>query len=421
MTHHLCQHVDELCQRAKPAAATLALCSNEQRVAALEHCAIALEAAAEDITAANEQDLAAAQKAELSAAMVDRLKLDSAHLQSVIAGLRTVAAQRDPVGRQLEEREIAQGLKLQKVTVPLGVIAIIFESRPNVTVDCVALCLRSGNACILRGGREATHTNQALAAALQRGLAQSNVPSDAVQLVSEADRALVPILLGRDDAIDLVIPRGGEGLIKAVCEVAKMPVVKHDKGVCSLYVHQDADLAMAVELVTNAKAQRPGVCNAIENLLIDRTVLHLYLPTIAAALQGAGVSLRCDDSSLPLVEGAEAATAEDFDIEYLALTLAIKTVDGLDDAIAFTNQHSSHHSDGIITADDAAAERYLASVDSAAVYHNASTRFTDGGQFGLGAEVGISTNRLHARGPMGCDELCTYKFVVRGSGQARSR
>ena len=420
MTDLLTNHVQELCSRAKPAAAALALCSNTQRIAALEHCAQALEAAAPVITAANEQDLLAAKEADLSSAMVDRLKLNSERLKAVVADLRAVAAQHDPIGRELETREIAQGLQLQKVSVPLGVIAIIFESRPNVTVDCAALCLRSGNACILRGGREATHTNKALAEALQQGLLQSEVPRDAVQLVSEPDRALVPILLSRDDAIDLVIPRGGEGLIKAVCEVSQIPVVKHDKGVCSLYIHADADVAMATELVVNAKAQRPGVCNAIENLLIDKAILLSHLPTIAAALQAAGVSLRCDQASIPYVENPTLADEADFETEYLALTLAIKTVDGLDEAIAFTNSHSSHHSDGIITANSAAAERYLASVDSAAVYHNASTRFTDGGQFGLGAEVGISTNRLHARGPMGCDELCTYKFVVRGTGQARS-
>ena len=419
MTELLSQHVEDLCSRAKPAAKALALLSNEQRVEALECCAKALEAAEAAITAANEKDLIAAKEANLSSAMVDRLKLDAGRLKGVIADLRAVAAQHDPVGRLLEEREINQGLKLHKVSVPLGVIAIIFESRPNVTVDCAALCLRSGNACILRGGREAAHTNQALADALQAGLAQSAVPSDCVQLVRESDRALVPILLSRDDAIDLVIPRGGEGLIKAVCEVSKIPVVKHDKGVCSLYVHAEADLAMAVELVTNAKAQRPGVCNAIENLLIDRSVLDSHLPAIASALQAAGVSLRCDKASLAKIPGAEAASDEDYDTEYLALILAIKTVDGLDEAIAFTQAHSSQHSDGIITNNSKAAERYLSSVDSAAVYHNASTRFTDGGQFGLGAEVGISTNRLHARGPMGCDELCTYKFVVRGVGQAR--
>lgn len=419
MSDTLQHHVNELCSRARPASRLLAALSNEQRIAALESCAQALEQAQSAIQAANELDLAAAASSGLSAAMIDRLRLDGPRLASVIRDLRAVAAQHDPVGRILEERRIAAGLQLSKISVPLGVIAVIFESRPNVTVDCAALALRSGNACILRGGREAMHSNRALADALRQGLEQSAVPVDAVQLVQEQDRALVPLLLARDDAIDLVIPRGGEGLIRAVCEVSRIPVVKHDKGVCSLYVHHAAEVAMAVELVVNAKCQRPGVCNAIENLLIDEQALATHLPAIASALSAAGVELRCDAASLPFASGAIAAEDADYDREYLALILAVKTVKDVDEAIAFTNERGSHHSDGIISNDQTAVDRYLAMVDSAAVYHNASTRFTDGGQFGLGAEVGISTNRLHARGPMGCDELCTYKFVVRGSGQAR--
>lgn len=413
-------HVDEICLRTRPAAQALAAADDAQRQALLESCAQAIEDQASAILAANVEDLAAADANALAPALRDRLRLDAGRLADMVTGVRAVASQRDPVGRILDQRAIAQGLQLEKVSVPLGVVAVIYESRPNVTVDTAALCLRSGNACILRGGSEAVHSNRALAAALQAGLTAAGMNADAVQLIRNQDRALVPLLLARDDAIDLVVPRGGEGLIRSVVAVSRIPVVKHDKGVCSLYVHAAADLAMAVELVVNAKCQRPGVCNAIENLLIDRAALSSHLTAIAQALQAQGVELRCDTESRALLPEARAASEDDWSSEYLDLILAVKTVDDYQQAIAFTNTYGSHHSDGIITADAAVAEHYLQHVDSAAVYHNASTRFTDGGQFGLGAEVGISTNRLHARGPMGIDELCTYKFVVRGAGQARS-
>jgi glutamate-5-semialdehyde dehydrogenase len=317
----------------------------------------------------------------------------------------------------LERRTIAQGLPAERIAVPIGVVAIIFESRPNVTVDAAGLCLMSGNACILRGGKEAAATSRVLADAIRRGITHAGLPEDAVQLVAEQDRALIPLLLARDDAIDLVVPRGGEALIKAVVACSRVPVIKHDKGVCSLYVHAAADPAMALRLIANAKCQRPGVCNAIENLLVDAAIAADFLPRLPAALPG--VELRACPRALPHLPGAVPATDADWDAEYLALILAVKVVDGLDDAIAFTEAHGSHHSDGIVTADASVAEAYLARVDSACVYHNASTRFTDGGQYGFGAEVGISTNRTHARGPMGIRELCTYKWVVRGSGQVR--
>ena len=415
----LAAHVDELCTRARPAGRALACLPDAQRVAALQAAADAIEAARDEIIAANEQDLARSEEFGLSEAMIDRLRLDADRIAGIASDLRDVAAQKDPIGRVLDEREIAQGLQLQKVAVPIGVVAIIFESRPNVTVDAAALCVRSGNACILRGGKEAVHSNRALAAAFRRGLEQAAVPADAVQLVQHQERDLVPLLLARDDSIDIVVPRGGEGLIRAVVDVARMPVVKHDKGVCSLYVHREADQAMALALALNAKCQRPGVCNAIENLLVDAAIAAEFLPQLDAAMHAAGVTLRGDAEALPHLAHGEAATDEDWDTEYLALILAVKVVADLDEAIAFTNAHGSGHSDSIVTADHAAAERYLREVDSAAVYHNASTRFTDGAQFGLGAEVGISTNRLHARGPMGVADLCTYKYVVRGTGQAR--
>lgn len=416
---HLTSHVEELCRRVAPAKRAIALSPDRQRRAALTSIAEALLAAEPAILTANAEDLAQGRRDHLSAAMLDRLVLDHRRLAGIAEDVRAVAELPDPVGRILEERAIAQGVRMQKIAVPIGAVAIIFESRPNVTVDAASLCLRSGNACILRGGKEAVHSNRALVAAVRAGLAQAGLPADVVQLVMEQDRALVPLLLARDDVLDLVVPRGGAALISSVVACSKVPVIKHDAGVCSLYVHEHADLDMALALVINAKCQRPGVCNAIENLLVDAAVAPRFLPRLAAAMAEQGVELRADERALPLLPGAIAANEADWRTEYLALILAVKIVDGLEAAIAFTEHYGSHHSDGIITAEAAAAERYLAQVDSACVYHNASTRFTDGGQFLLGAEVGISTNRMHARGPMGLAELCTYKYVCRGAGQIR--
>jgi glutamate-5-semialdehyde dehydrogenase len=415
----LVSHVDALCANARPAARALALLSDAKRRAALKAAATAIAAARSAIEKANALDLAQAERDGLSAAMIDRLRLGGKRLDSVIADLRQVATLPDPVGQVLEKRTIAQGIKAEKISVPIGVVAIIFESRPNVTVDAASLCLRAGNACILRGGKEALHSNRALATAFRAGLKKAGVNPDAVQLVQEQDRALIPLLLSRDDALDLVIPRGGEALIKAVVACSKVPVIKHDKGVCSLYIHAKADLRMALALVINAKCQRPGVCNAIENLWVDQAVAKAFLPALNKALQKANVEVRADGRARLLMANAQRATVEDWTTEYLSLTLAVGVVDNLDDAILKTEKFGSHHSDGIITRDKKAAERYLAEVDSACVYHNASTRFTDGGQFGFGAEVGISTNRVHARGPMGIRELCTYKWLCRGVGQAR--
>lgn len=412
-------HVADLCARGRPAARAVAVLSDASRRAALLAAADAIAAAGETIRAANARDVAQGRTDGLSDAMIDRLRLDGKRLDGVIADLRAVADLPDPVGAVLERRTIAQGMPAEKVAIPIGVVAIIFESRPNVTVDAAALCLRSGNACILRGGKEAVHSNRALAEAFRAGLAAAGVPADAVQLVQEQDRALIAKLLARDDAIDIVVPRGGEALIKAVVTCSRVPVIKHDKGVCSLYVHAQADLAMALRLIVNAKVQRPGVCNSIENVLVDSAVASRFLPLLAAEMAKQGVELRADAQALPLLPGATPASEADWSTEYLALILAVKTVAGLDEAIAFVARYGSQHSDGIITADPAAAERFLREVDSACVYHNASTRFTDGGQFGFGAEVGISTNRLHARGPMGLRELCTYKWVVRGTGNVR--
>jgi glutamate-5-semialdehyde dehydrogenase len=412
-------HVTELCAHARPAARAISVLSDGQRQAALRAAADAIAANAEAIRAANARDLAQGRSDGLSEAMLDRLRLDGPRLDGVIADLRAVAELPDPVGAVLESRTIAQGMPAVKVAIPIGVVAIIFESRPNVTVDAAALCLRSGNACILRGGKEAVHSNRCLAEAFRAGLRAAGVPADAVQLVQQQDRALIAKLLARDDAIDIVIPRGGEALIRAVVACSRVPVIKHDKGVCSLYVHAGADPAMALRLIVNAKVQRPGVCNAIENVLVDAAIAPRFLPLLAAEMATQRVELRADARALPLLPGATPACEADWSTEYLALILAVAVVDDLDDALAFLGRYSSQHSDGIITADAVAAERFLREVDSACVYHNASTRFTDGGQFGFGAEVGISTNRLHARGPMGLRELCTYKWVVRGAGNIR--
>jgi glutamate-5-semialdehyde dehydrogenase len=416
----LVSHVDDLCRRARPAAETVAVLPDSARRTALRAAADALLAQGEAIRVANARDLAQARADGLSAAMIERLRLDGTRLDGVVADLRAVAELPDPVGAILAEFTIAEGVRTQKVAVPIGVVACIFESRPNVTVDVAGLCLRAGNACVLRGGKEAVHSNRALAQAFRAGLVAAGVPEDAVQLVQDQDRALIPLLLARERDLDLVIPRGGEALIQAVVACSKVPVVKHDKGVCSVFVHAAADLAMAERIVLNGKVQRPGVCNAIENLLVDRAIAAVALPRLGAALMAAGVELRGDAEALVhLPAGATLAVEADWATEYLALILAVKVVDGLGEAIAFTQRHGSHHSDTIVTQDADAAERYLREVDSACVYHNASTRFTDGGQFGFGAEVGISTNRLHARGPMGIAELCTYKYVCRGSGQIR--
>lgn len=415
-------HADTLCQGARESARVVMNAPDAQRIAALHAIAAAIDAQTPAILQANARDMEAGRAVGLSDAMLDRLLLDAKRLTSIANDVRAIAGQEDPVGRVLETMPGAQGIAIQKIAVPIGVILVIFESRPNVTIDCAALCLRSGNACILRGGKEALHSNRALAAAVQSGLEKSGLPIGSVQLVQEQERSFVTELLKRDKDIDLVIPRGGEGLIRFVVEHSRIPVVKHDKGVCSVYVHEKADLSMAVRIVVNAKCQRPGVCNSIEHLLVDSSVAAKFLPLLAQEMGKQGVELRADSTALAFLQGYPKlvpATEADWDTEYLALILAVKVVNGLEDAIAFTNQHSSQHSDSIITADQTAAERYLREVDSACVYHNASTRFTDGGQFGLGAEVGISTNRLHARGPMGIRDLCTSKYVVRGQGQVR--
>jgi glutamate-5-semialdehyde dehydrogenase len=380
----------------------------------LRAAAVALEAQTGDILAANERDLAAAD--ELTKAQIDRLRLTPARIKAAAEGMREIAGLPDPVGRVLEGGVRPNGLRVTKVGVPLGVILFLYESRPNVTVDAAALAVKSGNALILRGGKEALHSNTALHRAL---IGAGELPADAVQFVDTPDRAAVGHLLKLCESIDLVIPRGGEGLIERVSREATMPVLKHYRGNCHVYVDIAADLDMAVRILVNAKCQRPGVCNAAESLLVHAAVAERFLPAAAAALRERGVELRGCVRTQALVPSAKPATQEDYAAEYLDLILSVKVVDSLDAAADHIAQYGSGHTEAIITNDLRAADRFTAVVDSAAVIVNASTRFNDGRELGLGAEIGISTDKLHARGPCGLKELTSYKYVIHGDGQIR--
>jgi glutamate-5-semialdehyde dehydrogenase len=421
----LSDQILEIGRRARAAARELRNCTTAQKNAGVETMADELTTATTDILAANADDVARAKKAGLSGAMIDRLTLTEKRIAAMADGVRQVAALPDPVGEILRDWTRPNGLRIVKKRVPIGVIGIIYESRPNVTADAAVLCLKTGNATILRGGSESIASNVAIADALSRGCARAGLPGDAIQLIPVTDREAVRHLCEMDQFLDCIVPRGGKGLIETVVRHARMPVIKHYDGICIMYVDKAADLAMAESLVLNAKCQRPGVCNAIETVLVHSAVAEKFLATTGRALLEKGVQLRCDGRALatlstfhsPLVT---AATQDDYRTEFLDLILAVKIVDSLDDAIAHIEANGSHHSDCIITADTAAAERFLAEVDSATVYWNASTRFTDGGEFGFGAEIGISTDKLHARGPMALEELTTYKYVLRGTGQVRS-
>ena len=371
------------------------------------------------IKSANAQDLEAGRAAGLSSAMLDRLALDDRRIEAMARGLREVAALPDPVGRVLDERTRPNGLRLRKVAVPIGVVAIIYESRPNVTAVAAALCLKAGNATILRGGKEAIRSNQAIASAMLDAGAGAGLPADAVQLVQTADRDAVRELVQLVGLVDVVIPRGGESLIRAVAEAARVPVIKHYKGVCHVYVDRDADPDMAEAIVINAKCQRPAVCNAMETLLVDEAVAGPFLPRIAGALKARKVELRGDDATCRLVRDVRPVTEQDYSTEYADLIMNIRVVPDVGAAIAHINQYGSRHSDAIVTANEAAAQRFMQEVDSAVVYHNASTRFTDGGEFGMGAEMGIATDKIGVRGPMGLEELTSYKWIGIGAGQVR--
>ena len=415
----LLQRVTEIARTAKKASRALALAPTAVRDAALRAAAQALRADEAAILEANAKDLAAAQAKGLTEAMTDRLRLDHARLEDIAIACEAVAKLPDPVGEVTEDWTRPNGLRIIRRRVPIGLVAIIFESRPNVTVDAAALCLKSGNGCVLRGGSEAIHTNIALSKSFATGLRAAGLPAEAVTLLPFTDREAVPALGSLRGIVDIIIPRGGPGLIEAVVNSAKVPVIKHDAGICHVYVHAQADLAMAEQIVLNAKCQRPSACNALETLLVDAAIAEKFLPKMAAALAAKQTEVRACAKSQSLMPGAKAATEQDFRTEHLGLILNVKIVAGLAEAVAHIEDYGSHHSDAIITADESAARSFLAQIDSACVYWNASTRFTDGGEFGFGAEVGISTDRLHARGPMGIRELTTWKFEIVGQGQVR--
>jgi len=424
MSADLAQLVTDIARRARAASLVLATVPTAAKNAALARLAELLPASADALLAANANDLAAAKENGLTGAQIDRLTLNAKRIAQMAEGVRQVAALPDPVGEELERTARPNGLEIRKVRVPIGVIGIIYEARPNVTIDCAVLCLKSGNAAILRGGKEIFHTNTALAALVTRALASAGLPVDAVQLIPTTDRAALTTLLTLDTLVHCIIPRGGESLIRFVVENSTIPVIKHFKGVCFVYVDHEADAGMAERIVVNAKVQRPGVCNAAEQLLVHAGVATTLLPRVAAALLAKKVELRCDPASAAILAGAglahRAAAEADFTAEFLDLIMAVRIVPSLDDAIATINRDGSAHSDAIVTRNPAAAQRFFAGVDSATVFWNASTRFSDGFEFGLGAEIGISTDRLHARGPMGLRELCSYKYVVTGTGQLRS-
>ena len=410
--------LEKMGARAKAAARVLANAGAKKQVALL-HAADCLWDRREELLAANGVDMDAAAAGGMSPAMQDRLRLTEARVKDLCAGMRETAAQPDPVGRVLEGSVRPNGLKIEKVSVPLGVIGIIFETRPNVTADAAALCLLAGNAVILRGGKEAFHSNNALVTVLRDALEEAGLPPDGVQLVQDTSRASAVELMQLTGYLDVLIPRGGAGLIRTVVENAKVPVIETGVGNCHIYVDESADIAMAAEIVYNAKTSRPSVCNAAETLLVHKNAAEKALPAIAAALKEKNVELRADDRARGLLPGSVPACEADWATEFLDYILAVKVVDSFEDALAHIAAYSSGHSECIVTENYTRAEQFLNGVDAAAVYVNASTRFTDGGQFGLGAEIGISTQKLHARGPMGAQQLTTCKFLVRGSGQIR--
>ncbi len=414
--------VTEDCARAKRASRELAVAETEAKDAALDRLAALLDERVDEVLAANAEDLADERAAGLTDALRDRLALDEDRVRAMAAGVREVLALPDPVGDVLEQRTLESGLDLRKVRVPLGVVAVIYEARPNVTVDCAALCIKSGNAIVLRGSSYADRSNGALAALVREAVSEAGLPGDALALLS-GERSELAELGSAEGLVDLVIPRGGEGLKSALKEVATVPVIYAASGNCHVYVHDDADVEMARRVAFNAKVQRPGVCNAAETLLVSASVAERLLPGLLADLAGAGVELVGDDRVREIagVDGVEvgAATDEDWLTEYLDLKMAVGVVDSLDEAIDHVNRFGSGHSEAIVTGSDAAAERFTGEVDAAVTYVNASTRFTDGFEFGMGAEIGNSTQKLHARGPIGLRELTTTKYVVHGTGQVR--
>jgi len=409
------QSVAEVCAAAKLASRLLATLDTQAKNAALAAIADALEARTGEILEANLLDLEAGRESDLGDALLDRLALDERRIAAMAAGVRQIAALPDPVGEVIEGFRRPNGLEIRKVLVPLGVIAVVYEARPNVTIDAAALCLKSGNAVVLRGSSSAANSNELLGR-----IAAEHAPAGAISVLQGAGREVLTELVTQTANVDLVIPRGGEGLKAALMEHATVPVIYAASGNCHVYVDSSADLEMASEIAYNAKVQRPGVCNAAETLLVHRDVAAAFLPRIASELQAAGVELRGDDLACQLVPGMAPASAADWDTEYLSLTLAVGVVGSLEEAIAHVQAHGTGHSEAIVTRERDAARRFQREVDAACVYVNASTRFTDGGEFGMGAEIGNSTQKLHARGPIGLRELCAFKYLIEGDGQVRS-
>jgi glutamate-5-semialdehyde dehydrogenase len=410
------ESIQQMGRQARAAAYRLAQLSSDDKNAILRVMASSIRTNVAALMQANEKDLAAGAEKGLSTAMLDRLRLDEARIEAMAAGIDQVATLPDPVGQVMDAWERPNGIRIEQVRVPIGTIGIIYESRPNVTADAAALCFKTGNATILRGGSEAIHSNRAIAAAL----ASAGAPEHAIQLIPFTDRESVAALAQMDKWLDLIIPRGGKGLIETVVSLARMPVIKHYDGICHLFVDQAADLEMAVKLTVDAKTQKCGVCNALETLLVHEAVAAKFLPMVAAALRAKKVELRGCEKTRAILNDCIPATEEDWGTEYLDLILSIKVLGSIDEAIDHINTHGSHHTDTIVTADQAAADRFLRSVDSACVFHNVSNRFADGGEFGFGAEIGISTDKLHARGPMGLRELTSYQYRVHGSGQTKA-
>ncbi len=413
------KYVKQLAEQAKDSSRKLALMSADHKNNLLNNIAVSIRKSKEIILEANKKDIKEAEKEGLSRALIDRLLLDGKRIEQMAGGLEEVAALDDPVGRVLNKKTRPNGMQIFKISVPIGVIAVIYESRPNVTSDSAGLCIKAGNAVILRGGREAFQSNKSIAACMRKAIKECRGPENIIQFVETTERSAVAEMLKLNSLIDLVIPRGGESLIKAVTEMSTIPIIKHYKGVCHVFVDKDADLDKALKIIRNAKCQRPGVCNAMETLLVDNAVSEKFLPLAADMLKKEKVELRGCPRTLKILKGIKQAADDDWYEEYLDLILSVKVVDGVDEAVEHINKYGSMHSDAIITENQAAALKFLNMVDSAAVYLNVSTRFTDGGQFGMGAEIGISTDKIHARGPMGLEELNTYKYVIKGDGQIR--
>lgn len=411
--------LEKMGARAKDAAGILRIVSSEDKELALKEVAGALIRRQAEILEANRQDLAAAEAGGMPRSMLDRLALSEERIRGMADGVTAVSEWPDPVGRVLEEYDLPNGLHVRRVSVPLGVIGIIFEARPNVTSDCAALCIRAGNSCILRGGKEAFRTNLAVTRIMREALSDSPLPADCVQLVTDTDRRSTTEMMNLTEYLDVLIPRGGAGLIRSVVDNARVPVIETGAGNCHIYVDKAASVEMAAAIAVNAKTSRPSVCNAAEKLLVHREIADMALPVIGKRLREKEVELRGDDASREIFRDIRPATDDDWGKEYVDLIMGVRIVDSIEEAIRHIERWSTHHSDCIVTEDPAAAAKFQTEVDSAVVYHNASTRFTDGGELGLGAEIGISTQKLHARGPMGVNQLVTYKYIIDGNGQIR--